>query len=72
MKRTYEQGVAMKREASSTWVLFLHTGEIVGTCQRAGRKLGRRWRVSPNHPPLHRVYADTLGEAIEKAAKYRS
>ena len=71
MKRTYKQGYAIKRDCSVTWVLHLHTGSIVGTCRRAGRKYGHRWRVAPNGAaPAHRIFADTLGEAVELAAKY--
>lgn len=71
MRRDYKQGYAVKREASQTWVLHLHTGWIVGTCRRAGRKYGHCWRVSPaGPPPAHRLFAHTLGDAIETAAKY--
>lgn len=72
MRRAYKQGYAVKRDASTTWVLHLHTGEIVGTCRRAGARLGRCWRISVVGPqPAHRLYANTLGDAIETAAKYR-
>jgi hypothetical protein len=71
MKRVYKQGYAVKRDNSPIWVLHLHSGQIVGTCRRAGKKYGHRWRVSPYDPqPAHRLFADTLGDAIETAAKW--
>jgi hypothetical protein len=68
LKRHYPEGYARKVRGALSWALFTPEGVLVGHCTRENSRV---WRVSPtSYTARSRIYATTIGDAIETAAKY--